>query len=173
MLEYYCALSTIYKFYCINSVEARLRARVDVSFSPRPPYHPVAGSTRIFKRERETYTHKERKRKKYMCVCVCERDKGRMGGRKGGRKVRNHNCGHARPSARDSTIKATYFPVGSSSRNEQLSSVANVDLSRRESKNSHYKAAPIAILSRTTDAGRRAAIVSPARSECGRFSPYL
>lgn len=30
------ALSTIYKFYCINSVEARLRARVDVAFSPRP-----------------------------------------------------------------------------------------------------------------------------------------
>lgn len=48
------ALSTKYKFYCINSVEARLRARVDVSFSPRPPYLPERKDLREYSSERET-----------------------------------------------------------------------------------------------------------------------
>lgn len=89
LLEYYCALSTIYKFYCINSVEARLRARVDVSFSPRPPYHPVAGSTRIFKRERNIHAQREEEKEVYVCVCVFVREikGGWEEGREGGKCV--------------------------------------------------------------------------------------
>lgn len=74
LLEYYCALSTIYKFYCINSVEARLRARVDVSFSPRPPYFPVTGSTRIFKREREREKHTRIKTERNVYVIDWEKE---------------------------------------------------------------------------------------------------
>lgn len=97
LLEYYCALSTIYKFYCINSVEARLRARVDVSFSPRPPDLPIAKSTEaISKRERDTHAHTGSER--------CEKEEGR--------KVRKQNRENVPPSAGDCTINArsAYIP---------------------------------------------------------------
>lgn len=95
LLEYYCALSTIYKFYCINSVEARLRARVDVFFFSSTP---VSSWTRDLLRKDRFERENTQRVKRHKC------EEGWREGGQGGRKVRNHSLGNTPPSAGDSTM---------------------------------------------------------------------